>query len=216
MIAQTGDIHQILRQHFPHIAEKGLQDAIAEVGKIMHFTAGEVIMNYGSYIKLIPLIIKGSIKVMREDENDNEVFLYYLNVGQTCSMSFTCCMMHKQSIIRTVAEEDTTLISIPVKYMDIWMSKYQNWKNFVMRSYDDRFDELLKTIDSIAFQKMDERLLDYLHKKAVVTNSSIFNITHQDIAYDLNASREAISRLLKQLEKNGEVKLGRNQIQLMA
>ena len=129
-------------------------------------------------------------------------------------MSFTCCMMDKRSEIRTVAEEDTTLIGIPTRYMDEWMGRYPSWKNFVMTSYDKRMLELVRTIDSIAFKKMDERLMDYLEKKAEANNSRTLHATHQEIAYDLNASREAISRLLKKLENDGELELGRNRIEL--
>ena len=204
-----------LRRHFPQIAEKELQEEIIQVGKIMRFQADQVIMDYGNFIRLVPLVIEGSIKVLREDESGNEVFLYYLEKGETCSMSFTCCMMNKKSVIRTVAEEDTILIGIPIKYMDSWMTKYQSWKNFVMTSYDQRMTELLRAIDSIAFQKMDERLLDYLTKKSTMGRTRILAITHQSIADDLNASREAISRLLKQLEKMGKVRLRRNQIEII-
>ena len=123
--------------------------------------------------------------------------------------------MNKKSEIRTVAEEDTTIIGIPIRYMDEWMSQYQSWKNFIMRSYDNRMVELVKTIDSIAFKKMDERLLDYLEAKSEAINSRVINTTHQEIAYDLNASREAISRLLKQMEKEKLVTLGRNKIELI-
>lgn len=207
-------ISNLLRQHYPHLAELELQDEIARVGQLLHFSAGEVIMDVDNYIKLVPLVIEGSIKVVREDEDGKELFLYYLNSGDTCSMSFTCCMMDKKSSIRTVAEEPTTLIGIPIRYVDQWMTKYQSWKNFVMRSYDDRMLELVRTIDNIAFKKMDERLLDYLHKKASATQSRVIQATHQDIAYDLNASREAVSRLLKQLERSGAVQLGRNKIEL--
>ena len=206
---------QLVQRNFPQIAEKGLQEEIARVGKLLRFPAGAVIQDYGSYIKLVPLLLEGSIKVMREDEDGNELFLYFLQSGQTCSMSFTCCMMNKKSEIRTVAEEDTTVIGIPTRYMDEWMSRYPSWKNFVMLSYDNRMLELIRTIDSIAFKKMDERLLEYLHKKAEANNSRTINTTHQEIAYDLNASREAVSRLLKQLEKEGEVELGRNRIELL-
>lgn len=172
-------------------------------------------MDIGSYVKIIPLIIEGTIKVSREDEDGNELFLYYLRPGETCSMSFTCCMMNKKSEIRTVAEEDTQVIGIPIRYMDEWMSRYQSWKNFVMMTYDYRMLELVKTIDSIAFKKMDERLLEYLEDKAHATGDRTINTTHQQIAYDLNASREAISRLLKQMEKEGMVELGRNRIELL-
>ena len=211
----TENIPHLLHQYFPQLAEQALQNEIAEVGKVMHFDEGEVIMDFGSYIKLIPLILKGSIKVLRENEEGHEIFLYFLEAGQTCSASFNCCMMHKKSIIRTVAEEPTTLIGIPVKYMDAWMTRYQSWKNFIMLSYEARFDELLQTIDTIAFQQMDQRLIAYLEKKKQVTQSSTLQATHQEIATDLHASREAISRLLKKLEKDGKVVLGRNKIEVV-
>ncbi|MCR9099560.1 MAG: Crp/Fnr family transcriptional regulator [bacterium] len=209
------EILSLIRQHYPQLAERNLQDAIADEGTIMHFKAGSLIMDFGAYVKIMPLIIKGSIKVSREDEEGNELFLYYLKPGETCSMSFTCCLMDKKSEIRTVAEEDTTLIGIPTRFMDEWMSRYPSWKNFVMTSYDNRMLELVRTIDSIAFKKMDERLMDYLEQKAEANDSRTLNATHQEIAYDLNASREAISRLLKQLEKDGVVQLGRNRIELL-
>jgi len=210
------EIFELVHQNFPELSELALQKEIARVGVIKNFKEGEVIMNYGSYVKLVPLLVKGSIKVVREDEEDGrELLLYYLNAGETCSMSFSCCMMDKQSDIRTTAEDDSSVIAIPVKYVDEWMSKYPSWKNFVMRSYDSRMREMIKTIDSIAFKKMDERLLEYLIQRAEVHQTKTIQSTHQAIADDLNTSRESISRLLKQLEKNGVVQLERNKIRLL-
>lgn len=210
------EITKLLKQYFPVLSEPDLQSAIAEVGVIRKFKQGEVIMNYGSYVKSVPLLINGSIKVVREDEEENkEILLYYLNAGETCSMSFSCCMMDKRSDIRTTAEDDSTIIAIPIKYVHEWMSKYASWRNFVMRSYDDRMQELVKTLDSIAFKKMDERLWDYLLKRIETHDSKVINATHQEIANDLNASREAVSRLLKQLEKKGLIILERNKIRLL-
>ncbi len=216
MVTETGDIEKILQKNYPQIAERALQEEIIEVGKLMHFRAGEVIMDYGSYIKLVPLIINGSIKVTREDESEGrEILLYFLGPGETCSMSFTCCMMNKKSEIRTEAMEDTTLIGIPIRYMDSWMTKYQSWKNFVMQTYDSKMIELVKTLDSVAFEGMDARLKKYLQSRKGSTGSPVIKATHQEIANDLNASREAISRLLKKLENMGEVKLGRNQVTVL-
>ncbi|MEY2904348.1 MAG: hypothetical protein RJA52_364 [Bacteroidota bacterium] len=206
---------ELIRKNFPGIAEKELQDEILSVGSLMEFEEGEVILEIGTYVKAVPLVLSGSIKVVREDEEGRELFLYYLKPGESCTMSFTCCMMNKKSEIRTVAEEKTTIWAIPIKYMDAWMTKYQSWKNFVMQSYDSRMFELVRTIDSIAFKKMDERLLEYLAQKSKATGSKILTGTHQQIALDLNASREAVSRLLKQLEKDKIVKLGRNKIELL-
>ncbi|MEY2950020.1 MAG: hypothetical protein RLZZ248_1221 [Bacteroidota bacterium] len=202
------------RKTFPQIAETALQQSIVDNGLIYNFKEGEVIMDIGQYVKIVPLVLKGLIKVSREDEEGRELFLYYLRPGESCTMSFTCCMMNKKSEIRTVAEENTTLIGVPIKFMDEWMTKYQSWKNFVMQSYDNRMMELVKTIDSIAFKKMDERLFEYLEAKSNAFNSKELQVTHQDIAFDLNASREAISRLLKKMEKEGMLVLGRNKINL--
>ncbi|MFT4666339.1 MAG: CRP/FNR family transcriptional regulator [Polaribacter sp.] len=217
MIVQANPkILQLIQKHFPNIAELKLQEEIATVGQLLHFKAGERIMDYGSYIKLVPLVISGSIKVVREDkERDNELFLYFLAAGDTCSMSFSCCMKNKVSDIRTTAEDDTSLIGIPIKYIDQWMMKYQTWKSFVMNSYDQRLQELVHTIDNIVFHKLDDRLYDYLKKKSVANSSNIIHTTHQDIANDLNASREGISRILKQFEKMNRISLGRNKIELL-
>lgn len=205
------EILELIRKNFPVINEKGLQEEIAEVGKLMHFREGEVIMNYGSYVKMVPLIIKGSIKVTREDDLDGkELLLYFLNAGDTCSMSFTCCMTDKKSAIRTEAEEDSTIIGIPIQYVDQWMTKYPSWKNFVMRSYDNRMLELVKVIDSISFHGLDLRMEKYLKALTESHGSKTVHRTHQEIAEDLNVSREAVSRLLKKMEKLKMVELGRN------
>ncbi|MEZ4953700.1 MAG: Crp/Fnr family transcriptional regulator [Saprospiraceae bacterium] len=216
MIAESADILQVLQKNFPQIAERALQEEIAEVGKLFHFRSGEVIMNFGSYVKMVPLVVSGSIKVTREDDEEGrELFLYFLGAGETCAMSFTCCMMHKKSDIRTEAMEDTTIIGIPIRYVDAWMGKYQSWKNFVMTTYDSKMKEMVRTIDNIAFRALDERLLKYLEARKESTGSAIISATHQEIADDLNVSREAISRLLKKLENMGDVELGRNQIKIV-
>ena len=210
------EILELVQKHFPDLTDIDLQNEIATVGMLKSFSKGEVIMGFGSYIKLVPLVVKGSIKVVREDDDDGrELLLYYLNKGETCSMSFSCCMMNKQSDIRTTAVEDSIIIAIPIKYVDEWMSNFKSWKRFVMSSYDGRMQEMIKTIDNIAFKKMDERLLKYLVKRSKVNQNNIIEATHQEIADDLNASRESVSRLLKQLERGGRITLERNKIQLL-
>jgi len=216
MNIDTQNITELLHQHFPQLAETGLIKEISQAGKVMSFKSGEIIMNYGSYVRLIPLVVKGSVKVLREEDTEGkEILLYYLNEGDTCSMSFTCCMMDKKSMIRTEAEEDTTIIAIPVKYMDQWMSKYQSWKNFIMQTYDMKMLELVRTIDNIAFKQLDDRMMEYLHMRKAATGKYTIKATHQEIADDLNVSREAVSRLLKKLEKEEIIELGRNRIEIL-
>lgn len=216
MILEQDNIADLLRTYFPQLSERGLRDEIAQVGKVMNFSAGEMIMDFGSYIKMIPLVIKGSIKVSREGNEGEEIFLYYLQGGDACTMTFTCCMRDKQSAIRTIAEDDTRIIAIPTRYMDEWMMKYPTWKNFVMTAYDHRMLELIDTIDQIVFKKLDERLLDYLRKRAQAVGQNTISTTHQEIADDLNVTRESISRLLKTLEKKKVLELGRNMITMRA
>lgn len=210
------DILDIIVAQFPALYEKELQEAIATEGTLKELPEGELIMDIGNYIKTMPLLVKGSIKVLREDDEANELLMYYLKSGETCAMSLTCCMQNKQSEVRAIAEEDCTLISIPVKFMDAWMMEFISWKNYVMQTYQHRFEELLQTIDSIAFMNMDERLLKYLKEKTESTGSNTITKTHQDIAYDLNSSREVISRLLKLLEKRGTVRLHRNKVEVIS
>ncbi|MFK7921825.1 MAG: Crp/Fnr family transcriptional regulator [Bacteroidia bacterium] len=215
MEAEITELAQVIRESFPQLSEPKLVEEIAKVGLRQKFESGTVLMDYGAFLQSVPVVIKGSVKVVRQGEDGNELLLYYLKGGETCSMSFSCCISARQSIIRAITEEPTDLIMIPVKYVDLWMREYQSWKNFIMSAYDARIYELVLAIDSIAFKKMDERLYEYLQKKASVFNTNIIQSTHQDIAYDLNASREGISRLLKQLEKMGKVKLSRNQVELL-
>jgi CRP/FNR family transcriptional regulator len=198
--------------NFPIFFEEELKKELNSVAKIYNSSAGDIIMDIDQNIDQIPLVIKGSIKILREDEEGNEIFLYYLEPGQACATSITCCLSGQRSTIRAIAEDDTQYLGIPVQYSDEWMLKYKSWKNFVMNTYSERFEELLKAVDQLAFKKMDERLSKYLHDKAELHDSCEINISHQEIAYDLNTSREVISRLLKQLERIGSIKLGRNRI----
>jgi len=215
MDAHKSEILKLVRSNFPDLNEPGLMEEISAGGQLMHIKAGTTIMDYGRYIKMVPMVIKGTIKVVREGKDgDHEVFLYYLKGGETCSMSFSCCMADKKSDIRTTAEDDVTMIVLPIKQVDEWMTKYKSWNRFVMGSYDKRMLDLIEIIDNIVFNNMEERLDHYLKAKSEALNSTIILGTHQQIALDLNSSREGISRLLKKLEKRGAITLGRNRIVL--
>ena len=172
-------------------------------------------MDYGQIIRQMPLITKGSVKISRQDEDGHELFLYYINAHETCAMTFTCCMMRNASEIKAVAEEDVEMLLLPIDVMDKWMMKYTTWKSFIMRTIMLRFNELLKTIDQIAFQQLDERLIHYLTEKSKINHSSVITLSHQTIADDLASSRVVISRLLKKLENDKRIILYRNQIKLL-
>lgn len=202
-------------QPFNNLFDSELLQKISEVASIMLFDKNDIIIDIGESLKQIPLLINGNIKVFREDKNGEELLLYVLESGNTCAMSLTCCMAKSASKIRAVADEDTSVIMIPLKYMQQWFNTNHSWRNFILESYQERFDEMLETIDSIAFLKMDARLYKYLTDKVKLTASSTLNITHQEISEDLHTSRVVISRLLKQLENEEKIKLGRHKIEIL-
>ncbi len=204
-----------ITEKFNEIFEPELLEQLQAKAKYISVKAGEVIMDIGQLVRQMPIIISGSIKVTRIDEKGRELFLYYVNPNESCAMTFTCCMEHFPSEIKAVAEDDVEMLMLPISVMDDWMLKFPTWKGFVMRSIRHRFNELLKTIDHIAFQKLDERLISYLKEKSKTTGSSLLNISHQQIAEELATSREVISRLLKKLENENKLLLYRNQIKLL-
>ena len=204
-----------LQKYYGYLFEDELINEISSLGIFKKVPEGYMLMDIGQQIKSMPLLLSGAIKVLREDENGDELILYFIEQGDTCAMTITCCMGTTKSEIRAVAETDTELIMIPVEKMSEWMSKYKSWQNFILQSYHERMMEMLETIDNIAFLKMDKRLLKYLKDKAKVNRNEIVNTTHQDIANDLHTSRVVISRLLKALENDEKIELQRNYIKII-
>lgn len=206
---------QELKASYGHLFEDALINEILQVGTYKEVPEGFKLIEVGSYVQGMPLLVSGAIKVLRDDKNGDELLLYYLEKGDTCSMTMTCCMGQTKSEIRAIAETDTKLIMIPIRKMEEWTAKYKSWRNFVFDSYHSRLNELLHTMDSIAFDNMDERLLSYLKEKARVNNDNILRNTHQEIAYELHSSRVVISRLLKKLENLDRIILHRNYIEII-
>jgi CRP/FNR family transcriptional regulator len=215
LIKEKITMRKVLEEGYGFLFESELMDEIVVNGVLRKYPKGEVIIDYHETIKTIPLLIEGAIKILRQDEKGDELALYYLERGDTCSMTLNCCMGSQKSEIRAIVETDTTFISVPVQKMKDWMKKYDSWMAFVFESYNNRFNELLDSIDSLAFHNMHERLHKYLKNKTLVTKSTELNLSHQDIAYDMNTSRVVVSRLLKSLENENLIKLGRNRIQVL-
>ncbi|WP_347173030.1 Crp/Fnr family transcriptional regulator [Polaribacter uvawellassae] len=201
--------------NYGHLFEEDLLKEILEIGEYKKVKAATELIDIGSQIQFMPLILNGAIKILREDEKGDELVLYYIEQGDTCAMTITCCLGQTKSKIRAVAEVETELIMIPVQKISEWMNKYPTWQNFILQSYHERMQELLEAIDTIAFLNMDERLLKYLKNKAMVNRDEVIQITHKEIASDLYTSRVVISRLLKALEIKGEIQLNRNQITVL-
>jgi CRP/FNR family transcriptional regulator len=194
--------------------EQNLQQEISEL-PVYEFQEGDEIITYGKQLKMMPLVLKGNIKVLKRDDDGKEILLYYLSANDSCSMAYSCCMESKLSEIKAIAEDEVTLIAIPHSKLDEWLCKYPSWKAYIMQSFNARFLELLKTVESIAFKKLDERLINYLNEKRKITGSAVIKVSHYQIADELATSRVVISRLLKQLENDKKVILYRNELKLM-
>ena len=205
-----------LKENYGYLFEDNLLMEINNFGTFKEIPEGFQLIDIGDYIKSMPLLVSGAIKILREDDKGDELLLYFIERGDTCAMTLSCCMGMKKSEIRAIAETPTKLIMIPIEKMSEWMGKYKSWQNFILQSYHDRMTELLEAIDTIAFLKMDERLFKYLKDKAMVNHDDLLNVTHQNIAFDLHTSRVVISRLLKTLENEGKIKLYRNSIKVLA
>ena len=181
-------------------------------GTLKAFEANEELIREDQFIRAFPIVITGIIKVCRTDQDGNELLLYYLKPGEVCTVSLTCCMDRTRSQVKAIADEPSEAILIPVELIDSWISEYQTWKEYVMHAMKIRFDELLNTLDSIAFMKMDDRLIRFFKDRYKSSGLKIYTGSHQDIALSMNTSREVISRLLKQMERKKMIKLSRNRV----
>lgn len=206
---------QLIRQEYAYLFEEDLLCDIEKVGSLKKVKKGTQLMEIGAVITAIPLLLDGAVKILREDAKGDELLLYFIEKGDSCAMTFSCCMGSSKSKIRAIAETDAKLIMLPVTYMQLWMTKYQSWQKFILESYHTRMMELLETVDTLAFLKMDERILKHLQDRAKVTHNEVILTTHQNIAYDLHTSRVVVSRLLKKLENEAKIELHRNWIKVL-
>jgi CRP/FNR family transcriptional regulator len=188
---------------------------ILELSVHKTFEEGDVILQENAHIRSIPIVTSGSIRVMRSEGDEKEILLYYIKAGESCIMSFLGGLHNDTSKVRAVAEETTDILFVPVSKVKELIREYPEWLDYIFRLYHERFEELLEVVNAVAFKKMDERLLLFLEKKADITQNKILSITHEQLAAELGTARVVVSRLLKQMEVEGLVKLGRNKITLL-
>jgi CRP/FNR family transcriptional regulator len=211
----TKTLNMNAAQQFKHIFEPELLKEFENKVQRVSVKEGDIILDIGQTVRVIPIVLSGTLKISRIDENGKELLLYYVSPNESCAMTFTCCMQQYPSEVRATAEDDVVFLAVPIAIMDDWMKKFPTWKSFVMKTIRARFNELLKAIDQLAFQKLDERLIHYLKEKSKATGSSLINLSHEQIAAEMASSREVISRLLKKLETENKLLLYRNQIKLL-
>jgi CRP/FNR family transcriptional regulator len=206
------DKQKLIHDAIGYLLEPELIVEMGEVGRIRETTSDEIIMHVGDELKMIPIVLSGSIKVSRENDEGNELLLYYIEGGDTCAMTLQCCVHKIDSHIKATSMEPSLLMMFPVAKMEEWMDKYKSWREYILQNYHTRLTELMETIDAMAFMRLDERLLKYLTDQAKLLGTVELNHTHQQIADDLHSSRVVISRLLKQLENKGIIEIHRNKL----
>ncbi len=194
----------------PELVEKLYKHSIQK-----NYEAGSIILNENSHIRSIPIVIKGMMKVIRTEEDGREILLYYIKAGESCIMSFLGGLHNETSKVKAEVEEDAEILFLPMDKVSLFIKEYPQWLNYIFRLYHKRFEELLEIVNAISFKKVDERLLNLLKKKSELTQSKTIQVTHEQLANELGTARTVVSRLLKQLEEMGKVKLGRNKIILM-
>ena len=206
------DKKQLLHDTIGYILEEGLIEEMSKIAKIRETFQDEIIIHVGDELKMIPIVVYGSIKVSRENPDGDELLLYYIEGGDTCAMTLQCCVRKTDSQIKATSMEPSLLLMFPSEYMQLWMDKYRSWREYILQSYHTRILELMETIDEIAFMRLDERLIKYLTDQAKLLGNLELHHTHQQIADDLHSSRVVISRLLKQLENKVAIQIRRNRI----
>ncbi|MDZ7660030.1 Crp/Fnr family transcriptional regulator [Fodinibius sp.] len=188
---------------------------LRDLGITKHFKSGDTIVSEDVPVRSIPIVTAGSVKVMQSDDTYKEMVLYYLQPGETCIMSFLAGLYHDTSKVKAVAEEESEVLFIPIDKIHELIREHPEWLNYIFQIYHKRFEELLEVVDAVAFKKMDERLLQFLQKRSEVIETDTLTMTHDQLAQELGTAREVISRLLKKMEAEGLVELGRNKITLV-
>jgi CRP/FNR family transcriptional regulator len=204
-----------LQKVFSPIFEPALLKEIEEKSMLIDVTAGQALIAMGQAIKMVPMVLTGTLKVSRINNEGQELLLYYVRPGEGCAMTFSCGLTSQASLVKGAAEEDLTMLCVSVTVMEEWMVKYPSWKKFVMSTIVNEFIEVIKSVDDVTFKKMDERLISYLKEKSRISGSTLINLSHQQISDEMGTNRVVISRLLKKLENEKRLLLFRNQIKLL-
>lgn len=203
----------IISALLPHLSDDLIAE-IVSVAILKEIPSGSMILRAGQYVKVIPIVTKGLIKVFSRQE-DKDLLLYYIQPNESCIMSFSASLKNEPSRVYAIAEEDTSAILLPVEKIDQWIRQFPDFNSIYFQLYNLRYSELLETINQLLFNKMDQRLYDYLKKKHQLTGKNPLKMSHRQIANDMGTAREVISRVMKRLEGEGKVKQHTSSIEIL-
>lgn len=210
------ELTEIIKNNFRHLNNSNsLIEEIENIGTVHHFEKNDIVLKENSYVKVVPLVIHGLIKIYKEEENGNEVLLYYIKPGETCIVSVMAGEKGEKVTVKGVVEEDCKVILIPKDKLYNLRKNFPNWNLYIYEQFNDKFDEVIDMVKVLTFSNKEKRLEDYLIKKANLNTSNVVRKSHQEIANELGSSREVISRLLKKLEKEGKIELSLRNIKIL-
>lgn len=209
---ETATSEQLNR--FSFLGDTELQREVLHNGEIVSFNKGDVVVREGQYVKFLPIVLEGSIRVFQQ-KNERELLLYYVTPQQTCTMSLAAAYFDNKSTSFGVAVEPTDAFVFPSHLIMEWQLKYPSWNKYVMRMFRTRYDELLKAFETVTFEHIDARITQYLKRKMQQENSRTINISHQRLANEIGTTRVVVSRILKQFEKDKKIKLSRGAIRVL-
>ena len=192
-----------------------LLEQLYEFSTVKNYSSGEMILDENASIRSIPIVTKGSIKVMRTEEDGREILLYYIKAGESCVMSFLGGLHGETSKVKAEVEEDAEILFLPTDKVTSLIKTNPEWLDYIFKMYHKRFEELLDMINELSFRKVDDRLINLLQKKSELTGSKIITATHEQLANELGTARVVVSRILKTFEEDHKLKLGRNRIELL-
>src|SRR5258705_4812085 len=193
--------------------EPELQKEILKHGKILKAKKGDILIKEGQFLNFLPIVIHGQLRVYQQKE-DREILLYYVGPEQTCMMSLSSAYFNNTSAANGMAVEPTDLLILPAKLIAEWQLKYASWNKFIIRTFRSRYDELLLSFGSVAFDPIPARVKEYLTKRSKSDGSKKIPVSHQTLANELGTTRVVISRILKQFEQEGMINQFRGHIEL--
>ncbi|HHC79216.1 MAG TPA: Crp/Fnr family transcriptional regulator [Flavobacteriia bacterium] len=206
----------MLKKAIPQLASsKELLQEIEAISLVKNFAKDTIILKENSYIKVIPLLISGLIKIYKEDESGHEVLLYYIEPGESCIMSIMAAEKNEKITVKGIIEEDAQLVLIPIDKLTQLRKSFPQWNLFVYELFNEKFEQVIEMIRILTFSKKEKRLEEYLLKEATIKNTKEIHHSHQEIANELGSSREVISRLLKKLENDGKIELSQRRIKIL-
>jgi CRP/FNR family transcriptional regulator len=197
-----------------HFLEEALIAQIESTCEVVSVEASTVLIRTGQYVKVVPIVLDGLIKVMTQHE-DKEYLLYYIKPSESCVMSLTAGIKRRQSLIEAITEIKSDILLIPADQIQHWLDQFPKFNKLFYQQYEDRYTDMIETVHHLLFDKLDKRIYHYLVEKSQTLQTNPIRISHRQIAKDLGTAREVVTRVMKQLERDEKVRQWQEAIEIL-